>query len=1129
MSFLPAVLNPYAPSPTSNAAAADASDPSSTVPAQPPPPPPPPAYKPASLTYFTIFAPALRPKGAGSEDAAADAAQILFYTSRERAVTQERMLRQIGIAKGLVEFGNMVTDSSHSNSADGARRRDSAPLTRPRCWNVHSSKRRLVLLEVQHGLWIHASIDLPSTARKLASATEPADAAAASSRKRESRDYHDAWLSDEWIEECIRSAWRDWRLLNGPPSRILRADNGRKSLERALERYFSVWTWSWNLESSVQASSDDVRELDQSMFTESLGGISVVPSAPRSKLARLMNDFASRHLAGDAVPSVAYDDQASNADQPRRQTQQQRQQPCKELVVLSDTLVLWPPTDAGCFDTDAAAEAPELASDSTPRFLEASERVDILKRVISHLTGLERERALIRAATAAGVGDSKRKTVTGAVRDKKSSRSSKSRQTTATALKIKTAPSASPKGKGNAKDESASSTPSSFQDAGKWSAWGGMFANIGKGLTFKGASSEVASERGVVSEPASPEHSAATKQAVEGQVDTTAQAGSGLASSEASAAAGGASDDAGGTASQDATGGAAAVHVDDTGHSETKEASGPFQGLQQRLADAIPIQDAGKMWTGAENAWKGLGASLGLGISATSTDGGIARSAQEAASPTATSASAPDPGASDIDADTTMDSQRRESLTQPDVDVAELAEALGDGVAGLRPSPATREPSTATVRARDFGVEGSRGDADESVGSVSDVLQPSGGAVLDGDASIDEEDGGKSEDLARSPSVSTTESTKAFPSISVTSAAWYSSKPLKAKPAAPVAAQTAETSKEDAASGGGVGKMQSIDPAGEAVAKTSETSTTPGPAAGAGNPRLQAEEKLASIHHDFELDGWGDEEPVPFQSFPCFLHGGDDTLSAEMAERGGVDGARDGDDVDDDDDLVELEVSFTSRRLLTIVIIERVDRNQRRRRSATSLKSSRSGSTQASGVESILSPAWEVLRRAQRMLNDHERAHKARLAGEEERASRFLHLDGATLTMHNRLHDETAQKLDEETEACALGHCLAAKSVIERHGIRETFARSNNGKTWVASRVGQPLASPAAAAAAAAAGTGATATASAAAPTLAQARGEMASAVCNATYMLMGGRSVSIVDCDNELRRVANEFPSFGI
>lgn len=117
---------------------------------------------PASLSYFTIFSPLLRPQDGASEDQAADAAQILFYTSRERAVSQDRMLRQIGVAIGIVNFAGMVGNDpslsvTGSSSSFGKGKQKAAAQ---RCWNVHSSRRRMVLVEVQSGLWVHAVSDL---------------------------------------------------------------------------------------------------------------------------------------------------------------------------------------------------------------------------------------------------------------------------------------------------------------------------------------------------------------------------------------------------------------------------------------------------------------------------------------------------------------------------------------------------------------------------------------------------------------------------------------------------------------------------------------------------------------------------------------------------------------------------------------------------------------------------------------------------------------------------------------------------------------------------------------------------------------------------------------------------------
>jgi hypothetical protein len=61
---------------------------------------------PATLLYLAIYNPSLRPPSPVPEDDedAEEQAHILFYTSRERAVSRDRMLRQIGLAKALINF-----------------------------------------------------------------------------------------------------------------------------------------------------------------------------------------------------------------------------------------------------------------------------------------------------------------------------------------------------------------------------------------------------------------------------------------------------------------------------------------------------------------------------------------------------------------------------------------------------------------------------------------------------------------------------------------------------------------------------------------------------------------------------------------------------------------------------------------------------------------------------------------------------------------------------------------------------------------------------------------------------------------------------------------------------------------
>jgi hypothetical protein len=61
---------------------------------------------PPALLYLTIYNPSLKPSGPVPEDDedAEEQAQILFYTAREHAVSRGKMLRQVGLAKALINF-----------------------------------------------------------------------------------------------------------------------------------------------------------------------------------------------------------------------------------------------------------------------------------------------------------------------------------------------------------------------------------------------------------------------------------------------------------------------------------------------------------------------------------------------------------------------------------------------------------------------------------------------------------------------------------------------------------------------------------------------------------------------------------------------------------------------------------------------------------------------------------------------------------------------------------------------------------------------------------------------------------------------------------------------------------------
>lgn len=62
---------------------------------------------PPSLLYFVIYNPEIRQTDSDDEDAD-EQAQVLFYTAKDHAVSRDRVLRQVGLAKALVNFSRSV-------------------------------------------------------------------------------------------------------------------------------------------------------------------------------------------------------------------------------------------------------------------------------------------------------------------------------------------------------------------------------------------------------------------------------------------------------------------------------------------------------------------------------------------------------------------------------------------------------------------------------------------------------------------------------------------------------------------------------------------------------------------------------------------------------------------------------------------------------------------------------------------------------------------------------------------------------------------------------------------------------------------------------------------------------------
>jgi hypothetical protein len=60
--------------------------------------------QPGQLLYLVIFNPTLRPEQLTEDEDEIEQASILLYTSLSQAVSRDTMLRQVGLAKALINF-----------------------------------------------------------------------------------------------------------------------------------------------------------------------------------------------------------------------------------------------------------------------------------------------------------------------------------------------------------------------------------------------------------------------------------------------------------------------------------------------------------------------------------------------------------------------------------------------------------------------------------------------------------------------------------------------------------------------------------------------------------------------------------------------------------------------------------------------------------------------------------------------------------------------------------------------------------------------------------------------------------------------------------------------------------------
>ncbi|KAH8832711.1 hypothetical protein DL96DRAFT_1583100 [Flagelloscypha sp. PMI_526] len=182
-----------------------------------------------SLQYLTIYNPNLKPEGVVPEDDedAEEQAHILFYTSAERAVSRDRMLRQVGLAKALVSFSTMFHEAESSS-------------------HIHSQTKRMIMLSPEPNFWIHAGIEISKS-------TKPPAKGKGKAKSASTFLYHEASVHDVALRFQLSQAYEQFKVTHGSFASILER-LGREALELQLERFFTVWAWSWNLDEQPEFS-----------------------------------------------------------------------------------------------------------------------------------------------------------------------------------------------------------------------------------------------------------------------------------------------------------------------------------------------------------------------------------------------------------------------------------------------------------------------------------------------------------------------------------------------------------------------------------------------------------------------------------------------------------------------------------------------------------------------------------------------------------------------------------------------------------------------------------------------------------------------------------------------------------
>ncbi|KAJ8518334.1 hypothetical protein ONZ45_g4607 [Pleurotus djamor] len=187
----------------------------------------------ANLSYIAIYNPTLKPlpspPDADDDEDAEEQAHILFYTSKERAVSRDKMLRQVGLAKALINFSEMF----NSNEA---------------CNSIHSQTRRMVMFSPEPDFWIHACVEVAKIVKPPPKSKGKEKDKSKLKDQPVQHDYDDASVHDVSLKADIQRGYEQFKLTHGSFTSIL-SNLGREAIELQLERFWTVWAWSWDLES----------------------------------------------------------------------------------------------------------------------------------------------------------------------------------------------------------------------------------------------------------------------------------------------------------------------------------------------------------------------------------------------------------------------------------------------------------------------------------------------------------------------------------------------------------------------------------------------------------------------------------------------------------------------------------------------------------------------------------------------------------------------------------------------------------------------------------------------------------------------------------------------------------------